>query len=72
MWLVFFCAVPQLHKTYELRLRCVGKGCWDCLVFSEGQLASSFSGDGETSANDLWSRVFTAIGVPSGMVSTGD
>jgi hypothetical protein len=71
-WLVFFVAVPQLQQTYELRLRYAEQMNWDCLIYVDGQLRCSFSGDGATSANDLWSRVFTAIGVSDGMVASGD
>jgi hypothetical protein len=70
-WLVFHVAMPQIHVTYELRLRYASEHDWDCLVFTGGQLQSSFSGDQMTSANDLWSQVFTAIGAP-GAVASGD
>jgi hypothetical protein len=72
MWLVFFCAVPQLHTTYELRLRYGDFGAWDCLVFVEGKMTASFSGDAETTANALWSRVFSAIGATDAAVPTAD
>jgi hypothetical protein len=35
-WTVFFVAVPQLHQTYELRLRYVSAHVWDCLVYVGG------------------------------------
>lgn len=71
MWTVFFVAVPQLHRTYELRLRYAEQHVWDCVIYVEGQLRASFSGDDETPANDLWGRVFDAIGA-TGFVTTGD
>jgi hypothetical protein len=70
-WLVFHVAMPQIHVTYELRLRYVSEHAWDCLVFTGGTLQSSFSGDHMTSANELWSRVFDAIG-ENGKVASGD
>ena len=72
MWIVFFCAVPQLHTTYELRLRYGELEAWDCLVFVEGILKASFSGDGDTTANSLWRRVFEAIGQAGAVVPAGD
>jgi hypothetical protein len=71
-WLVFFVVVPQLHATYELRLRYVTVDTWDCLVFVEGQLESSFSGTGNTSANELWSQVFAALGASHEAMPAGD
>ena len=71
VWTVFFVAVPQLQRTYELRLRYAEEQTWDCLIYVEGQLRSSFSGDAGTTANDLWGRVFQAIEA-TGMVPAGD
>jgi hypothetical protein len=70
-WTVFFVAVPQVHCVYELRLRYVSAHAWDCLIYVSGSLQASFSGDGETSANEFLGRIFHATGA-SDVVAAGD
>lgn len=70
-WLVFWVALPQLRKTYELRLRYGDGQSWDCLVFVEGMLKDSIHGDAATTAADLWGTVFAAIDAP-GLIPARD
>jgi hypothetical protein len=69
--IVFFVAVPQLQQTYELRLQYFTREVWDCTIFVDGLRRSTFSGNGATSANELWGRVFAAIGAGE-MAAAGD
>ena len=71
MWFVFFVAAPQLQRSFEVRIRFLTGAAWDCMIFLGGQLQSSFSGDGDTSACRMFEMAFASSGV-SGLVPAVD